>query len=152
MARVNIHLQDELKDKLQKTNINVSAVCQAALEKELKRGEKIKLEDGTMEKLKSKIEQQKKESDNEDKEMGKKYVKESVENDGLDYQDFKLAEKYNESNNNVWDFIIETEQENIKEYIAEEEEKYQITINIEKFCEGYIEAVQEIGKEIGAYD
>ena len=87
MARINISVPEELQKRLQSLDINVSGVCQEALEKELLAKKKIELGGNKMQKLKQKILAQKNESAYQDWQWGRELAKEYAEKDFLDYED-----------------------------------------------------------------
>lgn len=138
MARVNIHLPDQLHKKIQNMNINVSAICQVALEKEVRRKETLNLEADKMQQLKQKVLQQKEDWEAEDFEEGRKLAKEWAEENQLNYEDFIHAER---------DDITDESKEGINE-ILDDRIKSGEPVSEKSFREGFITGVQEIRAEL----
>ena len=93
MARINISLPDGLHEKLQKTNFNVSEICQDALEREFQKQQTNKERMGgiEIEKLRKKMLAQKEESDLDDFMSGRAIAEDWAKDESLVWEDFHLA-------------------------------------------------------------
>lgn len=140
MGRVNIHLPEELHTKVKKAEINVSAVCQEALEKELRIKEGLKMDNEKLIKLKTKILREKDAANQECFEIGRNIAKEWGTECRLDYGDLIGANR-----NIINQELAEAIDDHIRQFIDEDS----ATLSREKLDEGFISGLQEIAKEIG---
>jgi len=139
MARVNIHLPDELHEKVQKQNLNVSGICQEALSQEVKRQKEFSIGSDELEKLKIKVLEQQQDQEGYDLSEGHYLAKDLAKKNLLNYQDFVLAEQ---------DRISLESQTKINQLVKEREEKGEVICE-EAVKVAFIWCVQAIREEIG---
>lgn len=93
------------------------------------------MDESKRQKLREKILQQKKDSEQKDYAYGKEFARGMAEGDGLDWKDFQMAKNNDTS-------------EEVSDCIREELNQYGGTISEERFIEGFIDGVNEIRQEL----
>lgn len=91
MGKHTIYLPDKLQAELKGTQINVSAVCAAALEKEKRKGHKINLHAKLSEELRLKLLKEKEEKEEQWYAAGHSFATDCAKRKDLTWRDFELA-------------------------------------------------------------
>ena len=140
--RVNIHIPDDLNRKLQKANLNVSSICQEALEHALRRKENLNINGSIMEQLMARMTQEKEEYSDDDYEAGRTLVKRLAKLKQLKYADFAAANK---------ERITEKMEKYAKDEIEDINSDKDVPVDHDNFVAGVIDALKELGDELGLW-
>jgi len=149
--RLTISVPDELYERLQavKDSLNISQVCQVAIEKQVKLLEIKSMSTDTKEKLIQRLKNTRQEFLEQEREKGADYAAAILESDSLTYRDFMtLKESFSLMNQGVklrLAYLPEWAREEIQNSVEEQDDAI---LDEDMFLNGYLSTLQEAWEEV----
>lgn len=143
MPNITVYVPDDLFKEMQKAKLesNKSEIFQQAIKREMKNT--VQIRGNTMEKLRQKIQEEKEEFAAHSFAVGKDLAQKWAENENLDLEDFLAAKRGT--------FTDETKQA-LKDNYDYDVKNNREELDWDEFVRGFVEAVEDIGFQVGAYD